>query len=47
MLENSYSGVPAEAVAAAIINYASFHSLICLVNRKAKSFKQTVLLSEQ
>jgi len=33
-------------VTVAIRNCASFHSLCCLVNRKGKSFKQTVFLSE-
>jgi len=33
-------------VTVAILNCASFHSLCCLMNRKVKSFKQTVFLSE-
>jgi len=37
-----YSSVPAEAVTIAILKYASFHRLCCLMNRKVKSFKQTV-----
>ena len=36
-----------EAVAIAILNCTSFHSLCCLVNRKVKYLKQTVFLSEQ
>jgi len=36
-----YSSVPAEEVTTAIlINYASFHSLCCLMNRKVERFKQ-------
>jgi len=47
MLESCfYSSLPAEAVTVAILRYASFHSW-CLMNRKVKSFKQTVFLSKQ
>jgi len=37
MLEDScvYSSVPAEAVIIAILKYASFHSLCCLMNTSA------------
>jgi len=35
-----YSSLPAEAVAIAILKYASFHSWRCLINRKVESFKQ-------
>jgi len=41
------SSVPAQAVTIAILKYASFHSLCCLMNRKAKSFKDTVFSLEQ
>jgi len=30
----------------AILNWMSFHSLCCLINRHGKPFKQTVFLSE-
>jgi len=42
-LENScvYSSVPSYAVTIAILKYASFHSLCCLMKKKVKSFKQT------
>jgi len=48
ILEDScfYSNLPAEAVTIAILKYASFHSCCCFTNRKFKSFKQTVFLSE-
>jgi len=42
-----YSSVPAEAVTIAILKDPSFHSWCCLMNRKVKSFKQRVFLSEQ
>ena len=48
MIEDSclYSNVPAEAVAIAILKYASFHSLRCLMNWKSYIF-WTVFLAEQ
>ena len=39
--------VPANAVTIATLNYSSFCSLRCVINRKVKSFKQTIVLSEQ
>jgi len=50
MLEDScfYSSVPTEAVTLEILNYVSFISLCCLLNKKkVKSFKQTVFVLEQ
>jgi len=42
-----YSSVPAEVVTIAVLNQVSVHSLCCLMNRKIKSYKQPVFLSEQ
>jgi len=44
ILEDScfYSSLPAEAVTIAILKYASFHSWCWLMNRKVKSFKQSL-----
>jgi len=42
-----YSSMPAEAVTTAVVEYASFHSLCCVLSRKVKSFKQTLRLLEQ
>ena len=42
-----YSSLPAEAVTIAIIKHAPFDSWCWLMNRKVKSFKQTLFLSEQ
>jgi len=40
-----YSSMPAEAVTTAVVEYASFHSLCCVLSRKVKSFKQTNIAS--
>jgi len=36
-----------EAVTTVILNYESLRSLCCLLNRKVKSFKQTLCLAQQ
>ena len=43
-LENCcfYSSVPAEAVTVAIVDYTLFHSLYCLMHRKAKYLLNSV-----
>ena len=38
------NSVPAEAVTVAVLYHASFYSWCCLMNRKVKSFKQTLFL---
>jgi len=39
-----YSGVPAEAVTIAVLNYKSFDSLCCLINKKTDTLN---LLNKQ